>query len=80
MYRCFWCHEYIGGTALVDLVFTEESFVVDDDLESRELRTVAWHKECYAAASSLTPLQFDAARHEQAEMFESPAAQLKHDG
>ena len=26
------------------------------------------------------PLQADAARHEQAEMFESPAAQFKHDG
>ena len=32
------------------------------------------------AVSRLTPLQADAARHEQAELFESPAAQLKHDG
>ena len=30
------------------------------------------------AGFRLTPLQADAARHEQAEMFESPAAQLKH--
>ena len=28
----------------------------------------------------LTLLETDAARHEQAEMFESPAAPLKHDG
>ena len=32
------------------------------------------------ALKTSNPLQADAARPEQAELFESPAAQLKHDG
>ena len=43
----------------------------------------AWAAEqgaTYWEISVLTPLRADAARHEQAEQLELPAAPLKHDG
>jgi hypothetical protein len=47
---CFWCKNPISSVALVDLVYTWEPFIVDDDSHAEELFEVAWHKHCYMTA------------------------------
>ena len=61
MSKCFWCKEDVSRVALVDLVWTQEPFVVDDDLEMSELREVVWHKSCYLSACGLIPVTGDGA-------------------
>jgi hypothetical protein len=79
MSRCFWCHEDVSRTALVDLVWTQEPFVIDDDLEMRELREVVWHKACYLSACGPTPIGVDAASPDTADGNAIPAAQFNSD-